>query len=38
MLARHGSASEAQQYSGRLIDTGWACPYARRETEPGIDA
>jgi hypothetical protein len=38
MLARHGSASEAQQYSGRLIDTGWACPYARRETEPSIDA
>jgi hypothetical protein len=38
MLARHGSASEAQQYSGRLIDSEWACPFQRRATEPGLDA
>jgi len=26
MLARHGEASEARQYSGRLVDDGWRCP------------
>lgn len=27
MLARHGEASEARQYSGRMVDDGWKCPF-----------
>lgn len=27
MLARHGEASEARQYSGRLVDGDWRCPF-----------
>jgi len=27
MLARHGEASEAAQYSGRLVDDDWKCPF-----------
>jgi uncharacterized protein len=27
MLARHGEASEARQYSGRAVENGWACPF-----------
>jgi len=27
MLARHGEASEAAQYSGRLVEDGWRCPF-----------
>lgn len=27
MLARHGDASEARQYSGRLVDAEWRCPF-----------
>jgi len=27
MLARHGESSEARQYSGRLVDTDWQCPF-----------
>ncbi len=27
MLARHGDASEARQYSGRAVDETWACPF-----------
>ncbi|MEO5494526.1 MAG: guanitoxin biosynthesis heme-dependent pre-guanitoxin N-hydroxylase GntA [Sphingomonas sp.] len=27
MLARHGEASEARQYSGRVVDDGWRCPF-----------
>ena len=27
MLARHGEASEARQYSGRAVDDAWACPF-----------
>jgi FPC/CPF motif-containing protein YcgG len=27
MLARHGAASEARQYSGRQVDDRWACPF-----------
>jgi len=27
MLARHGEASEARQYSGRMVDEDWQCPY-----------
>lgn len=30
MLARHGSVSEARQYSGRAVDADWACPYHRK--------
>lgn len=28
MLARHGSISEARQYSGREVGENWACPFA----------
>lgn len=27
MLARHGEASEAAQYSGRVVSEGWRCPF-----------
>ena len=27
MLARHGEASEARQYSGRAVDAAWQCPF-----------
>lgn len=27
MLARHGQASEARQYSGRVVDEQWRCPF-----------
>jgi FPC/CPF motif-containing protein YcgG len=27
MLARHGEASEARQYSGRQVDEAWRCPF-----------
>lgn len=27
MLAVHGESSEARQYSGRQVDTGWVCPF-----------
>lgn len=27
MLARHGEASEARQYSGRSVEGDWACPF-----------
>jgi FPC/CPF motif-containing protein YcgG len=27
MLARHGEASEARQYSGRLVPSDWECPF-----------
>ena len=27
MLARHGEASEARQYSGRAVDKSWRCPF-----------
>ena len=28
MLARHGEASEARQYSGRVVDEAWRCPFS----------
>ena len=28
MLARHGTSSEARQYSGRMVGKGWVCPFA----------
>jgi FPC/CPF motif-containing protein YcgG len=31
MLARHGSISEARQYSGRVVDSDWRCPFSRRK-------
>jgi FPC/CPF motif-containing protein YcgG len=31
MLARHGEASEARQYSGRVVDAGWKCPFHRAD-------
>lgn len=30
MLARHGDASEARQYSGRMVDDDWRAPFAYR--------
>lgn len=30
MLARHGSISEARQYSGRAVGEDWRCPFAGR--------
>lgn len=27
MLARHGESSEARQYSGRMVDEDWKCPF-----------
>ncbi|SOB87772.1 hypothetical protein SAMN06297144_2908 [Sphingomonas guangdongensis] len=30
MLARHGSISEARQYSGRAVEDGWRCPFSGR--------
>jgi FPC/CPF motif-containing protein YcgG len=27
MLAAHGEASEARQYSGRMVDDSWRCPF-----------
>ena len=27
MLARHGEASEARQYSGRQVGPDWRCPF-----------
>jgi FPC/CPF motif-containing protein YcgG len=33
MLARHGDASEARQYSGRAVDADWICPFRGRATE-----
>src|ERR1700744_2964789 len=27
MLARHGEASEARQYSGRAVERDWSCPF-----------
>ncbi|MEG8015727.1 MULTISPECIES: guanitoxin biosynthesis heme-dependent pre-guanitoxin N-hydroxylase GntA [unclassified Sphingomonas] len=29
MLARHGESSEARQYSGRVVDDSWKCPFKR---------
>lgn len=33
MLARHGSISEARQYSGRAVEADWACPFAPKVLE-----
>jgi FPC/CPF motif-containing protein YcgG len=34
MLARHGSTSEARQYSGRAVSDAWNCPYHRAPDDP----
>ena len=31
MLARHGEASEARQYSGRVVGEDWRCPFRRAD-------
>lgn len=36
MLARHGSVSEARQYSGRLVGSDWVCPYSGREGSANV--
>lgn len=33
MLARHGESSEARQYSGRLTEDGWRCPFRDKRLE-----
>lgn len=33
MLARHGEASEAAQYSGRVVDDDWTCPFHDPRTD-----
>ncbi|NTZ42861.1 YqcI/YcgG family protein [Altererythrobacter sp. SALINAS58] len=33
MLRRHGEASEAAQYSGRLVDEGWTCPFSDKRND-----
>lgn len=33
MLSRHGDASEARQYSGRVIENGWQCPFRDKRLE-----
>lgn len=33
MLARHGDASEARQYSGRAVDGEWRCPFRYKGDE-----
>lgn len=35
MLARHGEASEALQYSGRLVGEKWECPFRDKRTGDG---
>ena len=34
MLARHGTVSEARQYSGRVVSHDWRCPYHRGAATP----
>jgi uncharacterized protein len=36
MLSRHGDASEARQYSGRVVGTEWRCPFS--DARAGNDA
>ena len=33
MLARHGQSSEARQYSGRVVDAEWRCPFSYGKAE-----
>lgn len=34
MLAKHGTVSEARQYSGRAVDADWVCPFSGRGSNP----
>jgi FPC/CPF motif-containing protein YcgG len=36
MLAEHGEASEARQYSGRVVQDGWRCPFSPLASQPGV--
>ena len=38
MLARHGQISAARQYSGRMVDDGWTCPFSGRSAARNDDA
>lgn len=39
MLARHGTTSEARQYSGRAVEGEWRCPFrARRRTNDPFES
>ncbi len=33
MLRRHGEGSEARQYSGRVVDADWSCPFHRPDAQ-----
>lgn len=35
MLARHGTMSEARQYSGRAVGSDWVCPFSGRSGASG---
>jgi uncharacterized protein len=35
MLSRHGDASEARQYSGRVVDDAWRCPFSYGKVQDG---
>ena len=37
MLATHGDASEARQYSGRRVDDSWRCPFSATATGAADD-
>ena len=34
MLSRHGTISEARQYSGRVVGEGWTCPFSDPRAAP----
>jgi FPC/CPF motif-containing protein YcgG len=36
MLARHGTVSEARQYSGRAVDPQWKCPMHQRKVTENV--
>ncbi len=38
MLARHGTLSEARQYSGRAVSADWQCPFQRQQQAAHPDA
>jgi uncharacterized protein len=38
MLARHGTTSEARQYSGRAVGPDWQCPFQRQQRSANPDA
>jgi uncharacterized protein len=36
MLARHGTISEARQYSGRAVSEDWTCPFSRPDVQRDV--